>query len=360
MQPITVALDRSSYPIYIGAGLFDQLELLIPKLLGQQILIVTNQTVAPLYLGAIQKACQTKHCQHLILPDGEQHKNLATLNQIFDCLLAHKYTRAATLIALGGGVIGDMTGFAAACYMRGVRYLQFPTTLLAQVDAAIGGKTAVNHPLGKNMLGAFYQPAAVISDTNTLNSLPQRVFCEGIAEVIKYGLIYDADFFVWLEQNMSQFLQKEPAVLQYAIQRCCEIKASIVMQDEREQGVRALLNFGHTFGHAIETGLGYGTWLHGEAVAIGMLIATDLSYRMGWVDVSLLTRVKNLLMQIGLPINLPKQLAAERLLELMNYDKKNIDGRLRLILLQTLGQGVVTEEVPLNLLEATVKTHNGV
>lgn len=358
MYSLDVQLAQTHYPIYIGHNILEQKELLLNHLAGDQILIVTNQTIAALYLEKLKSIIEQRQCDIVILPEGEQYKNLDTINKIFDSLLLHQHTRKTTLIALGGGVIGDMTGFAAACYMRGVRYIQIPTTLLSQVDSAIGGKTGVNHPFGKNMIGAFYQPSAVISDINTLSSLPKRVFGEGIAEIIKYGLIQDADFFVWLEQNISKLLQKDPIILQQAIQRSCKIKAAIVMADERESGIRILLNLGHTFGHAIENGLGYGAWLHGEAVGLGLLMAADLSVRLDWIKSEVAVRIKNLLIQIGLPVLLPSELSASKVLELMARDKKNIEGRLRLILLKGIGKAVVTEDVPIKMVQETIKAYS--
>lgn len=355
MQSFYVELGAQRYPIYIGTDLLDQTDLLTTHLAAQQILIVTNTTVAPLYLAKIKKACQEKQCDAVILPDGEQYKTLESLNQIFTALLTNKHTRLTTLLALGGGVIGDLTGFAAASYMRGVSYVQLPTTLLAQVDAAIGGKTAVNHVLGKNMIGAFYQPRAVISDIGTLATLPEREFRAGLAEVIKYGLILDSAFFTWLETHLTAILEKDLTTLQQMILRCCQIKATVVTADEREQGSRALLNLGHTFAHAIENGLGYGRWLHGEAVAIGLLLAAELSAQMGWFAREDVIRIKKLLTRTSLPVALPAELTAAQLLEIMSTDKKNIHGRLRFVILKGIGQAVVTEEIPLSKLQNTLQ-----
>ncbi len=358
-QTLRVELGASGYPIYMGGGLLRNAEIFLAHLPGQQVLIVSDPLVAEHYLTPLQLTLQSKQCDTIILPAGEQHKNLATVNQIFDGLLSFKHARSTTLVALGGGVVGDTTGFAAACYMRGVNFIQVPTTLLAQVDAAIGGKTAVNHPLGKNMIGAFHQPKAVMVDLDTLNTLPDRVFHEGLAEVIKYGLIQDVKFFEWIEENLSSILQKNPLVLQEMIFRSCEIKARLVAADEREQGIRAQLNLGHTFGHAIENVLGYGKILHGEAVAIGTLMAADLSARMGCLDREQVARIKQLLTLAKLPITLPEGVSASQLLELMKGDKKNINLRLRLVLLRTIGEAVLTEEVPLEKLQQTLKHYAG-
>jgi 3-dehydroquinate synthase len=281
----------------------------------------------------------------ITLPDGEQHKDWKTLNRIFDALLEHRCERGTTLIALGGGVIGDLTGFAAAAYMRGVPFVQVPTTLLAQVDSAVGGKTAINHPLGKNMIGAFYQPRTVIADTDTLATLPPRELAAGLAEVIKYGFIRDPAFLEWLERNMTRLVKREPESLAYAIERSCAIKAEIVGLDEREDGVRALLNLGHTFGHAIEAGTGYGTWLHGEAVGAGMLLAAKLSQKLGFVSDSDVRRVEAILRSAGLPVQAP-DLGLERYLELMGHDKKVDAGRIRFVLLKRLGEAFVSADVP--------------
>ncbi len=358
MQTLHVKFAASSYPVYVGSGLLATPDLILPHVMGQQVMIVTNPVVAGYYLADLQKVLQkNKQCDVVILPDGEQHKTLATLNHIFDHLLAKKHARSTTLLALGGGVVGDITGFAAACYMRGVNFLQLPTTLLAQVDAALGGKTAVNHLLGKNMIGAFHQPQAVIADLATLQTLSERNFREGLAEVIKYGLIQDAEFFSWIESNLTAILAREPIILQQVIFRSCEIKARLVVTDEREQGIRALLNFGHTFGHAVENALGYGKLLHGEAVSVGMLMAADLSARMNWISSATVSRIKDLLVAAGLPISLPDELSAKQLLELMKVDKKNVNLRFRFILLKDIGDAVVTEDVPLSKLQQTLTAY---
>ena len=304
MQTLVVELGERSYPIYIGPGLLGRADLLRPHIPGRQVLVVSNETVAPLYLEQAEAMLAGLQHAAVILPDGEQYKTLEVLNRVFDALLEQRFGRNCTLIALGGGVIGDMTGFAAACYQRGVHFIQIPTTLLAQVDSSVGGKTGVNHPLGKNMIGAFYQPRCVLADTDTLNTLPDRELSAGLAEVIKYGLIRDLPFLEWLEAHLEELLERQPAALVYAIEQSCRNKAEIVAADERESGLRALLNLGHTFGHAIETGMGYGLWLHGEAVAAGIRMAADLSARLGWLQPDELERVIELLRRARLPVQL--------------------------------------------------------
>lgn len=346
MQTLTVDLGDRSYPIYIGADLLAKAELLLPHIRGRQVCIVTNTTLAPLYLEPLRRALAPLQADVVTLPDGEQHKDWQTLNRIFDALLQARHNRSTTLIALGGGVVGDMTGFAAACYQRGVDFIQLPTTLLAQVDSSVGGKTGINHPLGKNMIGAFYQPNCVVVDTAALASLPDKELSAGLAEVIKYGLIADRDFFSWLETNMAALLQRDQAALVYAIERSCRIKAEVVAADEREGGIRAILNLGHTFGHAIETALGYGAWLHGEAVAAGMCMAADLSRRMGWLDAAEVQRIAALLQVARLPTRSPPQLTVQRYLSLMAVDKKVLDGQLRLVLLEALGRARVSADIP--------------
>ena len=347
MQTLTVALGSRSYPIHIGAGLLARAELIVDRLPQKRAAIVTNTAVAPLYLAPLSRALEARGVAvvPITLPDGEAHKNWETLNRIFDALLEHRCERGTTLIALGGGVIGDLTGFAAAAYLRGVPFIQVPTTLLAQVDSAVGGKTAINHPLGKNMIGAFYQPLAVISDTDTLATLPPREYAAGLAEVIKYGLILDPSFFEWLEKNMSRLVKRETEPLTHAIERSCAIKAECVALDERESGVRALLNFGHTFGHAIETGTGYGTWLHGEAVGAGMGLAARLSQRLGLIGQEEVQRVDAILKAAGLPARAP-DLGLARYLELMGHDKKVEGGRIRFVLLKRIGEAFVSADVP--------------
>jgi 3-dehydroquinate synthase len=353
MHELSVDLGDRSYPIFTGSELFSNPEYLLPYIHGQQVCVVTNETIAPLYLQQLKEVLGDKDILEIVLPDGERYKSLDTLNLIFDQLLAARHNRTTTLIALGGGVTGDMTGFAAACYQRGVDFIQVPTTLLAMVDSSVGGKTGVNHALGKNMIGAFYQPNCVLADTDLLKTLPERELSAGIAEVIKYGLISDYDFFVWLEQNMEKLLAKDEAALAYAIDRSCQNKASVVARDEREGGIRAILNFGHTFGHAIETAQGYGVWLHGEAVAAGMVMAADLSQRMGMICKDDLTRLVNILKQAKLPVIAPSTMTSEDFIALMSVDKKVLDGRLRLVLLQSMGEAVVTSDIDRTLLLQT-------
>lgn len=344
MQTLTVDLGDRSYPIYIGRGLIKQAELFNRHIPGKAAMVVSNTTVAPLYLDTVSKSIQRDKLDNSILPDGEAYKNLTHLDTIFTDLLTTRHDRNTTLIALGGGVVGDMTGFAAASYQRGVHFIQVPTTLLSQVDSSVGGKTGVNHPLGKNMIGAFYQPRCVIIDTDTLNTLPDRELSAGIAEIIKYGLIGDIGFLAWLEDNMDALLQRDPDALAYAIHRSCENKARIVAEDEKESGKRALLNLGHTFGHAIETGMGYGVWLHGEAVATGMVMAAELSQAHGWIDESDVARTRDLIQRANLPIDCPVELRGSKMRDLMAVDKKVLDGQLRLVLLKSLGNAIVSAD----------------
>jgi 3-dehydroquinate synthase len=313
--------------------------------------------VGPLYLEPVKNSLQNFEVQSLQLPDGEQYKNLETLNLIYDKLLSSRFDRQCTLVALGGGVVGDITGFAAATYQRGVHFVQIPTTLLAQVDSSVGGKTGVNHPLGKNMIGAFYQPRCVIADTKTLNTLDDQQLSAGIAEIIKYGLIGDPEFYHWLENNMQRLIQRDANALAYAIERSCQDKADVVAADEKESGVRALLNLGHTFGHAIEAGMGYGSWLHGEAVATGMLMAADLSQRCGWISRDDVQRLEKLLLQARLPVRAPNELTAEKILELMAVDKKVKQGRINLVLLKKIGKAIVSGDYDSALLRATLEQH---
>ncbi|MGZ4997426.1 MAG: 3-dehydroquinate synthase [Methylobacter sp.] len=357
MKKLLVELGDRSYPIYIGSELLSQSELFIRHIKSKQVVVVTNATIAPLYLNTILKNLQGYIVETVILPDGEQFKTLDFVTQIFDKLLASKFSRNATLIALGGGVIGDMGGFAAACYQRGIPFLQIPTTLLAQVDSSVGGKTGVNHPLGKNMIGAFYQPQCVIADADVLDTLDGRQLSAGLAEVIKYGLIRDAEFFEWLENNVDALLARNKQALAYAIERSCINKAEIVAEDETENGVRATLNLGHTFGHAIETGAGYGKYLHGEAVAIGTCQAADLSKRKGWLSEEDVARIIALFKKAKLPVLPPEQIDADRYLELMAVDKKNVDGQIRLILLEKIGRATLPVDVDQHLLEMTLKTY---
>ena len=355
MQTLNVALGERSYPIHIGPGLLRQAERLLPHLAQPRVAIVTNTTVGPLYLETLSETLAGAGVEviPIILPDGEQYKNWETLNQIFDALLTHRAERKTTLIALGGGVIGDLTGFAAACYQRGVPFIQVPTTLLAQVDSSVGGKTGINHPLGKNMIGAFYQPKLVLADTDTLNTLPDRELSAGLAEVIKYGLIRDLPFLEWLETNMERLVARETQALTYAIYHACRNKAEVVAADERESGQRALLNLGHTFGHAIEAGMGYGNWLHGEAVAAGTMLAAELSRRLGYLTDTDLRRIAALFERARLPVKAPA-LGVETYLAYMGVDKKVEEGRIRFVLLERLGSAFVTAEVPAEVLRATL------
>jgi 3-dehydroquinate synthase len=345
MRSLNVALDARSYPIHIGAGLLARSDLILSHLKAPLAAIVSNETVAPLYLAGFSAALRDRGVRvtEIILPDGEEHKNWQTLSRIFDALLENRCERATTVIALGGGVIGDLAGFAAASYQRGVPFIQAPTTLLAQVDSSVGGKTGINHPLGKNMIGAFWQPRLVLADTDTLKTLPDRELHAGLAEVIKYGLIRDLPFFEWLESNMDKLLARETGALIYAIERSCANKAEVVAEDENESGVRAMLNLGHTFGHAIEAGLGYGNWLHGEAVAAGIMMAVELSRRLGWLSSGDCDRTAALLQRAGLPTQGPA-LGADRYLDLMALDKKVASGKMRLILLKKIGEGVISAE----------------
>lgn len=354
MRTLQVDLGERSYPIHIGADLLSKAELFAPHIAGKQVAIVTNETVAPLYLERLTQTLAGYKVQPIVLPDGESFKNWETLQLIFDGLLTARHDRRTTIIALGGGVIGDMAGFAAACYQRGVDFIQVPTTLLSQVDSSVGGKTGINHPLGKNMVGAFYQPKAVLIDTATLRTLPPRELSAGLAEVIKYGLICDAPFLDWLETHMEALLALEPTALTEAIDRSCAAKARVVGADERESGIRATLNLGHTFGHAIETHMGYGVWLHGEAVAAGTVMALEMSRRLGWIDAAERDRSIRLLRAAGLPIVPPLEMTPAHFLEHMAVDKKVIDGQLRLVLLSRLGEAVVTADYPGNILDETL------
>ena len=357
IEPITLHVDlgERSYPIIIGQSLLAGDGRIASAVAGERAAIITNTVVGPLYLDAVAQSLRAagKRVTEIVLPDGEEEKNWENLQSIYNGLLNDKCDRKTTIIALGGGVIGDMAGFAAATYMRGVPFVQVPTTLLAQVDSSVGGKTGINHPLGKNMIGAFYQPQAVIADTATLNTLPARELSAGLAEVIKHGAIIDARFFDWIEANISKLMARDPAALAYAIQRSCEIKADVVRQDEREGGLRAILNFGHTFGHAIESGMGYGQWLHGEAVGCGMVMAADLSQRLGYIDAATRDRVTALVHAAGLP-HIAPDLGVERWLDLMQVDKKNEGGQIRFILLKPLGAPLITT-VPQEILLATLQ-----
>ena len=356
---LNLDLGERSYPIYIGANLLDQPNLLTQHIAGQSALIVSNTKVAPLYLAPVKAALASQAIAHdeLILEDGEAHKTLSTVERILDHLLTHRHDRQTTIIALGGGVIGDIAGFAASIYQRGVNFIQIPTTLLAQVDSSVGGKTGVNHALGKNMIGAFYQPRCVIADITTLDTLPPRELAAGMAEVIKYGLIHDADFFAWLEQNIDALINRKIEALAQAVLISCRTKAHVVELDEREGGLRAILNLGHTFGHAIETVQGYGQWLHGEAVAAGMMMAIDLSIRHHWIDEKVRARTLNLFQQAGLPVSPPKDMTTEQFLQVMAIDKKSVGGTITLILLQAIGRAVVSVDYQHDKLLQTLKAY---
>ena len=355
MQTLRVELSERSYSIHVGAGLLSRSDLVLPFLARKQVAIVTNATVAPLFLEDVTKGLARVGVEvvRVIGPDGEEHKNWSTLNTIFDALLAQGCGRDCTLIALGGGVVGDLAGFAAAVYQRGVQHIQIPTTLLAQVDSSVGGKTAVNHPLGKNMIGAFHQPRLVLADTDTLKTLPDRELRAGLAEVIKHGLIRDQEFFAWLDTNLERLLARDPEALAHAVLRSVAIKAEIVGKDERESGLRELLNFGHTFGHAIENGLGYGAWLHGEAVATGMVMAADLSRELGSLSQSDCECIRSLLARAGLP-TIAKGITPERMRRLMSLDKKAKQGRVRFVLLEKLGAAAIRGDVPASALDRTL------
>jgi 3-dehydroquinate synthase len=357
MRTLTVNLEKRSYPIHIGAGLYTQSQLIPEKLLAGKAVVITNETVAPLYLDSLLASLRMRGTAviPIVLPDGEACKNWETLNRIFDALLSHRCERKTPLIALGGGVIGDLTGFAAAAYQRGVPFVQIPTTLLAQVDSAVGGKTAINHPLGKNMIGAFYQPQVVIADMDTLRTLPPRELAAGLAEVIKYGFIRDPEFLDWLEKNIDRLNALEPEALAFAVERSCQNKADVVAKDERETGDRALLNFGHTFGHAVEAGMGYGTWLHGEAVAAGMVMAARFSEKLGLIGRADVQRVVDILLRAKLPVAAP-ELGADRYLDLMGHDKKVESGKIKFILLKRPGEAFICNQYDTAALHAVLST----
>ena len=356
MRTLNVALGDRAYPIHIGRNLLDDSGLILPFLRTPRAAIVTNDVVGPLYLERLRDALERAgvRVHAVVLPDGEAHKDWQTLNLVFDALLAERCERSTTLIALGGGVVGDMAGFAAATYQRGMPFVQVPTTLLSQVDSSVGGKTAINHPLGKNMIGAFYQPRLVLADIATLDTLPEQELKAGLAEVIKYGLIRDAALFTWLEANIERLLARDPEALVYAVERSCANKAEVVAADETEQGERALLNLGHTFGHAIETGMGYGNWLHGEAVAAGTMMAAELSRRLGWLNAEEVARIEDLHRRAGLPVVGPA-LPVAKYLDLMASDKKVEEGRLRLILLRAIGRAVIHVGAPPDLIAASIE-----
>ena len=356
MTTFEVQLGNRSYPIYIGEELLSNPDYLHNHISSQSVLVVSNEKVAPLYLDSVLQNLKQYDAYQLILPDGESYKSLDTMTLIYSALLENRCDRDTTLVALGGGVIGDITGFAAATYQRGIHFIQVPTTLLAQVDSSVGGKTGVNHALGKNMIGAFYQPQCVIADLSTLNTLDERELSAGIAEVIKYGLICDAEFFEWLENNIEKLLARDPVSLAYAVCRSCENKARVVAEDEFEKtGKRALLNYGHTFGHAIETGAGYGNWLHGEAVACGMLMAAALSVKLEWLSNKDYSRIEDLLKTAKLPIQTPATMKPNEYLKIMSVDKKTKGGKLHLVLLKNIGEAVLTTDFASNLLENTLQ-----
>ncbi len=354
MQTLNVDLGDRSYPIHIGSGLLKRPELIQAHIHGTTTAIVSNETIAPLYLDALHQAIAAYKNTDVILPDGEKYKTFEIEQQIFTEMLRAHCDRKSTLLALGGGVVGDMTGFAAACYQRGISFIQVPTTLLAMVDSSVGGKTGVNHPLGKNMIGAFHQPQCVLVDIDTLDTLDDQQLSAGLAEVIKYGFINDPEFLDWLDNNMQKLLQRDKEALTYAIYRSCQHKADIVAADEREAGQRALLNLGHTFGHAIETGMGYGEWLHGEAIAVGMVMAAELSQKMGWIEQNDVERVKQLLLKANLPIEPPKEISAEQFAQLMSIDKKVQDGVLSLVLMRSYGESIVTSNFDQSALQAVL------
>jgi 3-dehydroquinate synthase len=358
VQRIDVNLSSRSYPIFIGAGAMLLQAEFAKAIPARDVLLVTNTTVGPLYAAKLTAALAPRRCIEVVLPDGEVHKTLANVSRMLDVLVANRFARDACVVALGGGVVGDMSGFAAACYQRGIAFVQVPTTLLAQVDSSVGGKTGVNHPGGKNLIGAFHQPAAVFADTDTLATLPDRELRAGLAEVIKYGLIVDREFFDWLEAHAGKLLARDGAALTHAIGRSCEIKAAIVTRDEREQGERALLNLGHTFGHAIESATNYSTWLHGEAVGAGMLLAADMSQRLGWVSSADVTRVERVLQLFGLRTDV-SMLSPATLAENMKIDKKVAAGRIRLVLLKAIGQSVVTGDYDDAALRETLRARCG-
>ncbi len=356
MRTLSVALDARSYPIHIGTGLLADPGLILPYLKTTRVAVITNTVVGPLYLAPFVAGLRERGLRvtEIVLPDGEAHKDWPTLNLIFDGLLGERCDRSTTLIALGGGVVGDMVGCAAASYQRGVPFIQVPTTLLSQVDSSVGGKTAINHPLGKNMIGAFYQPRLVLADIATLNTLPDRELKAGLAEVIKYGLIRDLPFLEWIEANLERLLARDADALAEAVERSCRNKAEVVAADETEQGERATLNLGHTFGHAIETGLGYGEWLHGEAVAAGAVMAAELSHQLGWITEADVARVRRIHERAGLPVK-GAPLGADRYLELMAHDKKVSDGTLRLVLLKAIGKAVISAEASTAEIRATIE-----
>lgn len=356
LKTLTVSLNERSYPITIGENTLNSFEYFKLKS-GQRVLIATNETIAPLYLSALTAMLEKNGIKvdNVIVPDGEQYKTMETWNTILSTLLKNNHTRNTVLIALGGGVIGDVAGFAAACYQRGIKFIQVPTTLLSQVDSSVGGKTAINHPLGKNMIGAFYQPQSVVIDLNCLKTLPQRELSAGLAEVIKYGIILDPDFFSWLENNIDALLALEPQAMSYCIYHCCKLKAEVVAADETEQDMRAILNLGHTYGHAIEAELGYGNWLHGEAVAVGMVMAAQAAKLLGHFSNSDIDRIKSLLLKAKLPISKPQQMTAQAYIPHMLRDKKVLSGKLRLVLPTKIGHVEVVDDVSQDLVLESIE-----
>ena len=354
MKTIEVDLDDRSYPIYIGSSLLSNEELITKHISSNQVLVVTNETIAPKYLDSVEKVLAGVNYESIILPDGETYKSLDSFNEVISRLMEKKFSRTCLLIALGGGVIGDLTGFVAACYQRGVKFIQIPTTLLAQVDSSVGGKTAVNHVLGKNMIGAFHQPVAVFADTNTLQTLPDREFSAGLAEVIKYGIIRDKEFYSWLEENIELIMQRDNVAMEYCIERSCINKAEVVAEDERESGIRAILNLGHTFGHAIETALNYKEWLHGEAVGCGMLMAADMSRRLGLIGQDKVDSIRSILERTNLPTKIHKDVKPDQMFENMKVDKKSRDGVLYLILLNDIGEAIITSDYTEEVLKETI------
>eukprot|EP00871_Galdieria_phlegrea_P001271 jgi/Galph1/2144/GphlegSOOS_G778.1 len=355
-KKLQVNAPSKKYPIYFGEGILSDPTYFSPHLVGDKILVVTNETVGPLYLDKLLKTLQGtgKKVYSIIIRDGEAFKNMETLNIIYDKCMELRLDRKSTLVALGGGVVGDLTGFAAATFVRGIPFIQVPTTLLAVVDSAVGGKTGVNHPRGKNMIGAFYQPEAVVVDCNVLNTLSERQLAAGLAEVIKYGLIRDVEFFEWCNNNMNRLLKREPEALRYAMYRSCENKAAVVAADERESGIRAILNLGHTFGHAIEAGTGFSSWLHGEAVAAGIVMASEMSYKMGWLTREDVNRIEFLLAQASLPIRPPPSMTLEKFITFMAVDKKTESGKLKLVLLRAIGDAIVTSDFTQEVLQDTI------
>lgn len=357
MKQLDLDLAEKSYPIYIGRNLISKQELVTKHITGKQVMIVTDSTVAPIYLEKVKSLLTNYQVSEVVLPDGEKYKNLETLNLIFDALLKNRFDRSCTLIALGGGVVGDMTGFAASSYQRGVNFIQIPTTLLSQVDSSVGGKTGVNHDLGKNMIGAFYQPKCVVIDIDTLDTLDARQYSAGMAEVIKYGLLGNESFFEYISSNIERLMQKNKEILIESVYQSCQDKANIVAKDEREKGARALLNFGHTFGHAIENTLGYGVYLHGEAIAVGMLMASELSKLLGYIDNKKVNKIKNVLEKANLPISIYGKITRSEFINAMSVDKKVIDEIIRLVLLKEIGNAFLCDNYSFELLNQVIDNY---